>query len=71
MIAQYGADIVRLWALLSDYSEDVRISKDTIKKIAAAIIARFSALKSPLLNGAPAGSTIALRQRRQTVKEVT
>jgi isoleucyl-tRNA synthetase len=31
MIGQYGADIVRLWALLSDYNEDIRIGKDTIK----------------------------------------
>lgn len=28
---EYGADILRLWSLLSDYSEDVRIGKDTIK----------------------------------------
>jgi isoleucyl-tRNA synthetase len=34
MIAQYGADIVRLWALLSDYKEDIRIGKDTIKNTA-------------------------------------
>ncbi len=34
MIAQYGADIVRLWALLSDYSEDIRIGKDTLKNTA-------------------------------------
>ncbi len=31
MIGQHGADIVRLWALLSDYSEDVRIGKDSLK----------------------------------------
>ena len=28
---EYGADILRLWALLSDYQEDIRISKDSIK----------------------------------------
>ncbi len=31
MISVHGADIVRLWALLSDYNEDIRIGKDTIK----------------------------------------
>jgi isoleucyl-tRNA synthetase len=31
MIGLHGADIVRLWALLSDYNEDIRIGKDTIK----------------------------------------
>ena len=31
MIDVHGADIVRLWAMLSDYSEDIRISKDTMK----------------------------------------
>ncbi len=31
MMDQYGADIIRLWALLSDYSEDIRIGKDTLK----------------------------------------
>lgn len=28
---EYGADILRLWALISDYQEDIRISKDTMK----------------------------------------
>ena len=28
---QYGADILRLWTLTSDYSEDIRIGKDTLK----------------------------------------
>jgi len=31
MIALHGADILRLWTMLSDYSEDIRISKDTLK----------------------------------------
>jgi isoleucyl-tRNA synthetase len=31
MIAQHGADILRLWTMLSDYSEDIRIGKDTLK----------------------------------------
>lgn len=31
IIKQYGADILRLWALTSDYSEDIRIGKDAIK----------------------------------------
>ena len=31
MMEQYGADILRLWVMLSDYSEDIRIGKDTIK----------------------------------------
>ena len=34
LIKEYGADIVRLWALLSDYNEDIRIGKDTIKNTA-------------------------------------
>ncbi len=28
---QYGADIIRLWVMLSDYTEDIRIGKDTLK----------------------------------------
>jgi len=31
IIKEYGADILRLWALTSDYAEDVRIGKDAIK----------------------------------------
>ncbi len=31
MMDQYGADILRLWALTCDYSEDVRIGKDSLK----------------------------------------
>ncbi|MDB5491502.1 MAG: ileS [Micavibrio sp.] len=31
VIEQQGADILRLWAMMSDYSEDIRISKDTMK----------------------------------------
>ena len=31
IIKQSGADILRLWALTSDYGEDVRIGKDAIK----------------------------------------
>tara|TARA_X000000950_G_scaffold93176_1_gene117296 strand:- start:10043 stop:12949 length:2907 start_codon:yes stop_codon:yes gene_type:complete len=31
MMDQYGADIIRLWALMSDYAEDIRIGKDTLK----------------------------------------
>ena len=31
MMEQYGADILRLWALTCDYSEDIRIGKDTLK----------------------------------------
>ncbi len=31
MMDQYGADIIRLWAMLSDYTEDIRIGKDTLK----------------------------------------
>lgn len=34
ILAQYGADILRLWAVTSDYSEDVRIGKDTLKNAA-------------------------------------
>ncbi len=28
---QYGADILRLWTMTSDYAEDIRIGKDTLK----------------------------------------
>jgi isoleucyl-tRNA synthetase len=31
MMQQHGADIIRLWTMLSDYSEDIRIGKDTLK----------------------------------------
>ena len=31
IIKEYGADILRLWALTSDYAEDVRIGNDAIK----------------------------------------
>ena len=31
MMDQYGADIIRLWTMLSDYAEDIRIGKDTLK----------------------------------------
>ena len=31
MMDQYGADIIRLWVMLSDYAEDIRIGKDTLK----------------------------------------
>lgn len=34
ILAQYGADILRLWTVTSDYSEDVRIGKDTLKNSA-------------------------------------
>ena len=31
MMQQHGADIIRLWTMLSDYAEDIRIGKDTLK----------------------------------------
>ena len=31
VMEQSGADILRLWTLMSDYSEDIRIGKDTLK----------------------------------------
>jgi isoleucyl-tRNA synthetase len=31
MIATHGADILRLWTMTSDYSEDLRLGKDTMK----------------------------------------
>lgn len=34
MIKQYGADILRLWVLSSDYQSDVSISKDIMKQAA-------------------------------------
>ena len=34
MIKQYGADILRLWVLSSDYQSDVSISKDIMKQVA-------------------------------------
>lgn len=33
VIAQYGADIIRLWAASSDYKADIRISKDILKQL--------------------------------------
>lgn len=32
LMDQYGADIIRLWALTCDFSDDIRIGKDTIKQ---------------------------------------
>ena len=34
MIKQYGADILRIWVLSSDYQSDVSISKDIMKQVA-------------------------------------
>ena len=34
MIKEYGADILRLWVLSSDYQSDVSISKDIMKQVA-------------------------------------
>lgn len=31
MVETHGADIIRLWTMLSDYNEDIRIGKDTLK----------------------------------------
>ncbi len=31
MMNVHGADIIRLWTMLSDYSEDIRIGKETLK----------------------------------------
>lgn len=31
MMEQYGADILRLWVMTSDFTEDIRIGKDTLK----------------------------------------
>ncbi|MBI1300831.1 MAG: isoleucine--tRNA ligase [Alphaproteobacteria bacterium] len=31
MMEQYGADIIRLWVMLSDYQDDIRIGADTLK----------------------------------------
>ncbi|MCK5373708.1 MAG: class I tRNA ligase family protein, partial [Alphaproteobacteria bacterium] len=31
MMEQYGADIIRLWVMLSDYAEDIRIGNDALK----------------------------------------
>lgn len=31
MMEEHGADIIRLWVMLSDYAEDIRIGKDTLK----------------------------------------
>lgn len=34
VMEEHGADIIRLWVMLSDYSEDIRIGKDTLKNTA-------------------------------------
>ena len=31
IMEQSGADILRLWTMTSDYAEDIRIGKDTMK----------------------------------------
>ncbi len=34
MMEEYGADILRLWTMTSDYAEDIRIGKDSLKQTA-------------------------------------
>ena len=34
VMKEYGADILRLWTVTSDYSEDVKIGKDVMKNVA-------------------------------------
>ncbi len=34
MMEQYGADILRLWTMTSDFAEDIRIGKDSLKQTA-------------------------------------
>ena len=34
VISQYGADIFRLWAMTSDYTEDMRIGAENLKQVA-------------------------------------
>jgi isoleucyl-tRNA synthetase len=36
VIAQSGADVLRLWAAMSDYSEDIRVSKEILTRAAEA-----------------------------------
>ncbi len=36
LIQQYGAEILRLWTIMVDYREDMRISDDMIKRVAEA-----------------------------------
>jgi isoleucyl-tRNA synthetase len=36
LIAQYGAEILRLWTIMIDYREDMRISDDMIRRVAEA-----------------------------------
>ena len=33
VVAQYGADILRLWIVASDYTEDLRLGKDILKSL--------------------------------------
>ena len=37
VIKEYGADILRLWVLSSDYQSDVSLSKDILKQITEVI----------------------------------
>ncbi len=36
LIAQYGAEVLRLWTIMVDYREDMRISDDMIRRVAEA-----------------------------------
>ncbi len=36
LIQQYGAEVLRLWTIMVDYREDMRISDDMIKRVAEA-----------------------------------
>ena len=36
LIAQYGAEILRLWTIMVDYREDMRFSDEMMKRVAEA-----------------------------------
>lgn len=70
VIAQYGADVLRLWIALADYQSDVRISMDLIKQVSEVyrkIRNTFRFLLGNLTKGE--GTTFDPRNDQQTTFE--
>jgi isoleucyl-tRNA synthetase len=62
LIGQYGAEILRLWTIMVDYREDMRISDDMIKRVAEAyrkVRNTIRYLLSNLYDFDPARDTVA------------
>ncbi len=68
ILKTYGADILRLWVASEDYSEDVRISDEMLKRIADSYRRIRNTARNLLANLAdfdPATSTVAHAERHE------